>query len=165
MNREELVNKLKEVFSEDIKLNQESFDPIILVDSKNIINIMQELKENASLSFNYLMCLSGVDYPPEKIELVYHLFSIEQRHRLCVKTELPRENSVINSVVSLWKAAEWHEREIFDLLGVKFEGHTDLRRILLPEDFTGHPLKKDFSHPEVIPSPDKKEMMKPAKKT
>jgi NADH-quinone oxidoreductase subunit C len=76
--------------------------------------------------------------------VVYHLFSLRHGHRLRVKVSLGGEDPVIDSVVSVWETADWHERECFDLFGIRFRNHPDLRRILLPEDFEGHPLRKDF---------------------
>ena len=161
---QELINKLDECFRQEImEIKTEGFDNTILVDSKHIIKVMKELKENPVFDFNYLMCQTGVDYPPDKFEIVYHLCSLEKKHRLCVKVSLSRENPSLASLCDIWKAAEWHEREIFDLFGVNFEGNPDMRRILLPEDFTGHPLRKDFHSTEVLPSPDKKELMKAKK--
>ncbi len=79
-----------------------------------------------------------------RFEVVYHLFSLRHGHRLRVKVPLGGEDPVIDSVVSVWETADWHERECFDLFGIRFRNHPDLRRILLPEDFEGHPLRKDF---------------------
>ena len=87
-----------------------------------------------------------VDYK-DRIEVVYHLFSYKHRHGAVLKVKLPRENPSIETVESVWKSANWMEREIFDLLGVTFEGHSDMRRILMPEDWIGHPLRKDFVEP------------------
>ena len=163
MTKEELVMSIKKAFSSEIlELNEEAFDPIVFVDKSKLMDVMKRLKEQ--FDFNYLMCISGVDYPPEKIELVYHLFSMEKKYRICIKVNLPRETPSVSSVVPIWKGAEWHERETYDLLGVTFENHPDLRRILLPEEFSGHPLRKDYMDEEVLPLPDSKEMMKPPKK-
>ena len=82
-----------------------------------------------------------------KFEVVYHLFSYTHRHALVLKVGVPRDNARLATVSTVWRAALWQEREIFDLLGVDFEGHPDLRRILLPEDWVGHPLRKDYVEP------------------
>ncbi|MFH1407388.1 MAG: NADH-quinone oxidoreductase subunit C, partial [Candidatus Omnitrophota bacterium] len=104
------------------------------------------LKEDEKLRFDYLMCLSGVDYK-EYFEVVYHLYSMERGRRAAVKVKLSREKPEVDSVSSLWKSANWHEREAFDLLGIRFNNHPDLRRILLPEDWgEGFPLRKDYEH-------------------
>jgi len=92
-----------------------------------------------------------VDWPtddPPAIEVVYHLFSLPKKHWIVLKTRVPRSGGVVSTVETVWKAANWHEREIFDLFGVTFEGHSDPRRILLPADWPGHPLLKDWVWPE-----------------
>ena len=164
MTKEELTVKIQEYFSDKItEINKDSYDLIIVIDSSSFMNVMGILKNNKDFDFDYLMCLSGADYPPERLEVVYHLFSLEKNHRICVKTGLSRENPVVSSVVSLWRGAEWHEREAYDLFGITFEGNPDLRRMFLPEDFQGHPLRKDYSSPDVIPSPDVKELIRTGK--
>jgi NADH-quinone oxidoreductase subunit C len=89
---------------------------------------------------------SGVDYK-DRIEVVYHLFSYRHRHTAVLKVKLARDNPEVDTLENLWKSANWMEREIFDLLGVNFKGHSDLRRILMPEDWPGYPLRKDFVEP------------------
>jgi NADH-quinone oxidoreductase subunit C len=107
------------------------------------------LKTEAGLEFDCLSNLSGVDYPKRNvIEVVYHLYSYAHRHAFVLKVGAPRDNPVVPTVAPVWSHAEWQEREVFDLLGVVFEGHPDLRRILMPEDWPGHPLRKDFVEPE-----------------
>ena len=107
------------------------------------------LKTEAGLEFDCLSNLSGVDYPKRNvIEVVYHLYSYPHRHAFVLKVGAPRDNPVVPTVMPVWSHAEWQEREVFDLLGVVFEGHPDLRRILMPEDWPGHPLRKDFVEPE-----------------
>jgi NADH-quinone oxidoreductase subunit C len=90
-----------------------------------------------------------VDYPKQgHIQIVYHLMSYALRHHFVLKANASRDNPVVATVSSVWSAADWQEREVFDLLGVTFEGHPDLRRILMPEDWPGHPLRKDFVEPQ-----------------
>jgi len=164
LTREELIAKVQEYFSDKItKIDKDSYDLTITVHNNGFINVMEGLKNNKDFDFDYLMCLSGADYPPEKLEVVYHLFSLEKSHRLCVKTEISREIPLIPSVTSIWRAAEWHEREAYDLFGIIFEGNPDLRRMFLPEDFQGHPLRKDYTNSDVIPSPDVKELIRTGK--
>lgn len=106
-------------------------------------------------SYDYLAFVTAVDYPERGgLELVYNLRSLTDHKNVILKVELPRENPEIASVAVVWPAAEWHEREIFDLFGVRFLGHPDLRRILLPEDWQGHPLLKDYAGPGVIKRPE-----------
>jgi NADH-quinone oxidoreductase subunit C len=103
-------------------------------------------------AFDNLMNLSAVDYPretPPRLEVVYHLFSYSLRHTLVLKVHLPREQPAVPTVEGVWPAANWHEREAFDLFGIAFTGHSDLRRILLPDDWQGHPLRKDWVDPDL----------------
>lgn len=104
------------------------------------------LYNDADCKFVYLSDLSGVDrFPVEpRFELNYHLVSFERRERLRLKVRVPGSSPVVQTVIPVWPTANWHEREVFDLLGVRFEGHPDLRRILMPENWEGHPLRKDY---------------------
>ena len=123
-------------------------DPAITVQSTNIVAIASFLKTNPELAFDCLSNQSGVDYPKrEQIEVVFHLFSYGLRHAAVLKAGVPRNNPGLATVSTVWRTAIWQEREIFDLLGVEFYGHPDLRRILLPEDWVGHPLRKDYVEP------------------
>jgi NADH-quinone oxidoreductase subunit C len=124
-------------------------DPVLVVEAASIAEMGTWLRDAPELAFDTLHCLSGVDYPAEeRIEVVYHLFSLKHRHWLVLKVDLPRANAKLPTVENVWKTANWHEREAFDLLGIVFEGHSDPRRILLPEDWPGHPLRKDWEWPD-----------------
>jgi NADH-quinone oxidoreductase subunit C len=97
------------------------------------------------------MCLSVVDYPketPPRLEVVYHLWSYEHAHGFVLKVHLPREDPRVPTVENVWAVANWHEREGFDMFGVTFVGHSDPRRILLPDDWEGYPLRKDWVDPD-----------------
>jgi NADH-quinone oxidoreductase subunit C len=123
----------------------EAPDPWVEVEPASLLEVMSVLKEEEGLAFDALMCLSGVDHGAEgELGVTWHLYSTARRHRFTVKVRLPRERPVVASVASLWRTADWHEREAYDLLGITFEGHPDLTRILLPEDWEGHPLRKDY---------------------
>jgi NADH-quinone oxidoreductase subunit C len=102
------------------------------------------LRDIAALQFDYLSCLSGMDYNNGMLGVVYHLTSMVHRHKIVIKTQCPKDNPHVQSVSSVWRTANWHEREAFDLFGIIFDGHPDLRRLLLPEDWEGHPLRKDY---------------------
>lgn len=105
--------------------------------------LAKQLKEDPETYFDYLFCLSGVDYG-DNLGVVYHLESVKHRHSIVLKTKTPdREKPQLDSVCDLWKAAEYHEREVFDLIGIKFINHPDLRRFFL-DDSWGYPLRKDF---------------------
>ena len=101
------------------------------------------VKHHEELQLDYLRNLSGVDQE-KYMEVVYHLFSFKTRHDYCFKVKTDREQPSIPSVTPVWSAANWNEREVFDLLGIDFPGHPDLRRIMLPDDWVGHPLRKDY---------------------
>lgn len=126
-------------------------EPYLFIDTDNWKQeIVQMLVEDPKLRFDFLCCLTGVDYP-EHMEVVYNLYSMELDQYLCIKVKMPRSNPKVISVQPNWKTADWHEREAYDLLGIEFAGHPNLTRILLDEDWVGHPLRKDYKF-------DKKEM-------
>ena len=135
----------------------DGYDPAALVDGKfdrgeltleiapaRIVDVCRFLKEQQQ--FIRLSTVTAVDrYPAEpRFEVIYHLHSLERNQRLRVKCRLPGENPEIESVTGVWRAANWYERETFDLFGVSFRNHPDLRRIMLPDDWEGHPLRKDY---------------------
>ena len=125
--------------------------PFAVVTADAIGEVAAFCKADPDLALDNLTCLSAVDYPkadPPRIEVVYHLWSYRHLHRFVLKVHLPREDPRVPTVEGVWGVANWHEREAYDLLGVVFEGHSDLRRILLPDDWTGHPLRKDWVDPE-----------------
>lgn len=110
--------------------------------------IAEFLHGEKSLSFDWLACISAVDYVAEnQLCAVYDLYATRHAHWFAVKVYVDRDDPQIPSVMDLWPAADWHEREAFDLMGIRFDGHSDLRRILLPEDWNGHPLRKDYDFP------------------
>ncbi len=125
--------------------------PFSLVATEAIAEVAAFCKSDPELAFDNLMCLSGVDFPKEKeprMEVVYHLQSYRHLHTHALKVHVPRENAAVPTVEGVWGVANWHERECWDLLGIAFTGHSDLRRILLPDDWEGHPLRKDWQDPE-----------------
>jgi NADH-quinone oxidoreductase subunit C len=116
----------------------------LLVEAEALLEVAAYLKNTPGLDFEYLTAVSGVDYL-DYLEVVYHLTSIKHNHSLVLKTRCySRQNPTLPSVVGLWRTADFQEREIYDLLGISFEGHPNLRRIALWEGFDGHPLRKDF---------------------
>jgi NADH-quinone oxidoreductase subunit C len=117
-----------------------------VIDPKAIVEVGRFMKEAPELAMDCLSNETGVDYK-DRIEVVYHLFSYKHRHGAVLKVKLPRENPNVATLEGVWKSANWMEREIFDLIGVNFEGHSDMRRILMPEDWIGHPQRKDFVEP------------------
>ena len=117
------------------------------IPSEKIHSFLSDLKSSPSTSFDYLFCQTGVDWP-QHMEVVYHLKSTTLSHLLVVKAKInTRENPTVDTVCDLWKTAEFHERDIFDLYGIVFNNHPDLRRLLLTDDWVGYPMRKDYSDP------------------
>ncbi len=129
-----------------LEVSDAKLDPWMVVDPAAIVEVCGFLKDDPETAMDCLSNQSGVDYK-DRIEVVYHLFSYRHRHNAILKVKLPRDNPSVPTLEGLWKSANWMEREIFDLLGVNFEGHSDLRRLLMPEDWPGYPLRKDFVEP------------------
>ncbi|MGH7809154.1 MAG: NADH-quinone oxidoreductase subunit C [Candidatus Binatia bacterium] len=124
-------------------------EPYFTVDGAAIVEICRFLKNSPGYRFEVLSDLTALDWPKEeKIQVVYHLFSYAQNHQIVLKVDLPRGNPKVDTVEEIWKVANWFEREVYDLFGVIFEGHSDLRRIMLPEDWVGYPLRKDYVEQE-----------------
>ena len=117
----------------------------LVVAPSELLAVCRAFKETERFSLEYVANLTAVDYPPDRIEVIYHLSSMSQQHGpLTLKVKLPRGQPVVPSVTPLWRGAEFQEREVYDLFGVVFEGHPDLRRILMWDGFVGHPLRKDY---------------------
>ncbi|MBK7972498.1 MAG: NADH-quinone oxidoreductase subunit C [Deltaproteobacteria bacterium] len=123
-------------------------DRTLEVDAPHLREVCVTLRDEPRLSYDYLMSLTAVDRPPDSIEVVAHVFSYSHRSMLAIRTNLPRNAPKVPSLSPVWPAAGWHEREQFDLVGVLFEGHPDLRRIMMPDDWEGHPLRKDYVKPD-----------------
>ncbi len=163
---EEIVEILKNYFS-DTSIEPKSdvkFEPYIIIPPQEIDKVCLFLRDNSELYFDSLVNLSAVDdFNGQKIKdeqgneimqggtmsVYYHLESIKYRHKLLLRVITERDNPVVNSVTSVWNSSNWHEREAFDLFGIKFLNHPDLRRILMPYDWEfGYPLRKDYQNPE-----------------
>jgi NADH-quinone oxidoreductase subunit C len=158
---------LDEQFGARIKNKKtDALDPWVAVEPADLVTVCRFLRDEPRLRFDLLNSISGVDYlepDPKKapkagfdphLEVVYHFSSLTHRHRFVLKVMLPRWKDdkpgalpEVPSVTSLWATADWHEREVYDLCGVWFTGHPDLTRILLAEDWVGHPLRKDYEFP------------------
>jgi len=127
----------------------EVLEPYLSVDGASIVEVCRYLRDSAGLNFAILSDLTALDWPKEeKIQVVYHLFSYSHNHQIVLKVDLSRANPKIATVEGVWKVANWFEREVYDLFGVIFEGHSDLRRIMQPEDWVGYPLRKDYVEEE-----------------
>jgi NADH-quinone oxidoreductase subunit C len=167
MNVQEIYARLSAAFPPWLVGHDfEAMDPWIEVKPEGLVDVARYLRDESDLWFNMLHCITAVDFfepDPKKaaqaewqphLELIYHLSSTQCRHRLVLKVRMPRWRDAIPgqlpevpSLSGVWSTAEWHEREVFDLSGVYFSGHPDLRRILCPEDWVGHPLRKDYQMP------------------
>ncbi len=136
------LDNLKTMLNEPLELDHDSFFTRLQVGSDAIASLMQVLRDKYGL--NYLANLTAVDYGPE-FEVIYHLYAIPDNGlKLVVKTRIPREKPEMPSICSIYPTADWQEREVFDLMGIRFNGHPNLIRVLLPDSFEGHPLRKDF---------------------
>lgn len=167
MNGPDFVGRLQKKFGPLIVgSNLEALDPWIEVAPEGLVRVCTYLRDEPSLRFNFLNCIASVDYfepDPKKaaktgwephLQVVYHLWSLPHKASVVVKVKLPRwrdnvpgQIPELDSVAAVWSTADWHEREVYDLGGVWFNGHPNLRRILCPEDWVGHPLRKDYEMP------------------
>lgn len=141
LNGEEVAKKIAEVVPGSVA----AADKVtVVVSSKSLYQVAEFLKNTSGLDFDYLNDLTAVDYL-DYFEVVYHLTSLKHNHSLVLKTRCyEREKPIVSSVVSLWRAADFQEREVYDLMGITFEGHPNLKRLLLWEGFAGHPLRRDY---------------------
>lgn len=121
-----------------------------LIDSSDLLLVCEQLYRNPEAYFDMLTCITGVDNGSEAntMEVIYQLYSIPFNHSLMLKVVVPRENPEVESITAIWKSANWLEREVFDMFGIVFKNHPDLRRILMPADWNGYPLRKDYKHEE-----------------
>jgi NADH-quinone oxidoreductase subunit C len=146
MTPAQIAERLREKFGDQILgFDEKALDPVAKVAPTAVHAICTFLKEDADLYFDMCHDISGYDLGPGKdLGVIYHLFSFRHKHWFTVKTEVAREGSHIPTVASLWRTADWHEREVYDLYGIVFDGHPDLRRMLCPDDWEGWPLRKDY---------------------
>ena len=147
MNLAEIV---KQKFSNEVvSMMDQQGDPLVYIKREAVSKVLKALKEDAGLSFDVLMDLFAVDYlhweeKADRFEIIYNLFSSTKLHRLFVKVAVPEREPSLDSVASVWPAADWFEREVWDMFGVSFKGHPNLKRILMYEEFKGHALRKDY---------------------
>lgn len=148
MNPVEMLKKVRDEFSEEILWFVCFRDECtITVKKEKIKDILSYLKNTSGLEFDYLVDLTAVDYlgfREPRFDVVYHLMSTKYRYRIRIKAQVSEHESCIDSVTDLWATANWFERECYDMFGIEFRKHPDLRRILLPEDWRGYPLRKDY---------------------
>ena len=141
LSGKEIATQIEEKFPESVV---ESSEKAVVVESDSLLDVAAFLKDTPSLDFDYLNYITTVDYY-DHFEVVYMLSSLEHNHSLVIKARCSdRESPALPSVVHLWQGADFQEREIYDLMGIRFEGHPNMKRIFLWEGFPGHPLRKDF---------------------
>ena len=150
MSFDEILKVLQEKFgaSEIVPTTDRAGDPFATVPAAKIAEILAFVRDDAQIQFNCLSNLTGVDAPPDHLEVVYHFFSYSKRHSMTLKVKVPKANPHLPTVENVYPTANWQEREAYDLLGMIFDGHSDLRRIMLPDDWVGHPLRKDYKEEE-----------------
>ncbi|MGH7433824.1 MAG: NADH-quinone oxidoreductase subunit C [Candidatus Methylomirabilales bacterium] len=150
MTPEQVIEAIKRQFGDSVKASEvKGVEARMDVRREQSYAILAALKE---MGFEYLNCISSVDWVATgELEAVYNLSSLRERTKALVRVRAPREEPVIQSVVPLWSTADWHEREAYDLMGISFDSHPDLRRILTSEDWVGHPLRKDYQDERLVP--------------
>ena len=156
-----MLAEIKQVIEEKfgmqavVDIHETGLQGALYIHPDNLVDICQYLRDKEDLYFDFLANVTAVDFFPEDFfEIVYHLTSIPYQTQITLKVKLTSDRNLdilpeISSVSSVWRTADWHEREIFDLMGIFFTGHPDLRRILMPDDWEGHPLRKDYQDPEL----------------
>ncbi|MFC5410089.1 NADH-quinone oxidoreductase subunit C [Larkinella bovis] len=153
MTFSEITDLLVARFGPDVILqtNTTNPQPFLVIRTDAVAEVCGFLRDDDRLFFDFLACMTGIDNGPQAatMEVVYNLTSIPYEHNLTLKVVVPRNAEgeplpVVPTVSAIWRTADWHEREIYDLVGVRFANHPDLRRILLPTDWEGHPLRKDY---------------------
>jgi len=142
-----IIQKLNDKFK-DIKLEVIEYrnELTIIFDKQNIVNVCKFLKDDDDLQFKLCEDVTAIDWAKTKnrFTVVYHIFSLKNNFRLSLKSNVDESDCAINSVSSVWQTANWEEREVYDMYGIKFNNHPDLRRMYMPEEFEYHPLRKDF---------------------
>ena len=145
--RHPALEKLAARFGDAVVSTHSDFgDDTAVVRRERIVEICAFLRDDPDLLFDFAMDLTAVDYLGEepRFEVVYHLFSLEKKHRVRIKARVPEEDPVIDSVIPVWPGMNWYEREAWDMYGIRFRNHPNLTRILMYEQFVGHPLRKDY---------------------
>lgn len=151
----DITDLLTAQFGPALQANTQNLQPYLTVPADQLVALCQFLRDDERLFFDLLACITGIDNGPEAntVEVIYNLTSIPYEHNLMLKVVIPRSGATsglpaVPSVSHIWRTADWHEREAFDLVGIYFANHPDLRRILLPTDWVGHPLRTDYQEQE-----------------
>ncbi|MBI3586682.1 MAG: NADH-quinone oxidoreductase subunit C [Ignavibacteriales bacterium] len=158
---QKVIEQLKSRFGEsNIEANEFRDELTVVVPKEIIVDVCRFLKDDSTLKFDLLADLCGIDMytPAKRFGVIYNLYSLTSHHRIRLKTFVEEENPKLPTVSTVWATANWHERETYDMFGIIFEGHPDLRRMYLPDEFEHHPLRKDFplmGIPGSLPLPKK----------
>ncbi len=149
-NKEELLSIIRSASQTETSEIPNSTPFGVIIRKENLVALCKTLHTNPSCYFDMLSCITGVDNGPDAgtMEVIYHLYSIPFNQSLGLKVILARENPELESISAVWKSANWLEREVYDMFGIIFNNHPDLRRILMPADWKGFPLRKDYKHEE-----------------
>jgi NADH-quinone oxidoreductase subunit C len=152
MEHFEGMNVLEKIKLIDITAREvaQSSPLTVQIDGTHLVKVCSILQADPTFYFDHLACITGLDNGEATgtLEVIYHLYSIPFHQSLALKVVLARNEAKIDSITSLWGGANWLEREVFDMFGIMFNNHPDLRRILMPADWEGYPLRKDFQHQE-----------------
>lgn len=148
MTLQHLANRIQENFSTGfVNAIEWRGDLAVIVTRDKLHEVAQFLHDDPAMDFDYIVHVSSVDWPDdeERFEVVYEFYSMKKRHRIRLKTRVSESDCAVDSLTDLWKGADFMEREVYDMMGIRFRNHPDLRRILMPDDYAeGHPLRKDF---------------------
>jgi NADH-quinone oxidoreductase subunit C len=143
-----VLDRLRRKFGDAIqKTHQQHGNETAVVDRERLLEIAEFLRDDSELEFNMPIDCTAVDWYQQcepRFEVVYHLYSLRRRHRVRIKVRVPESDPTCPSLTPIWRGMNWHEREAWDLYGIRFTGHPNLKRVLLYEEFVGHPLRKDY---------------------
>ncbi len=148
MSLQQVISQLQDAFPAGLtKIVEWRGEFAVTVPRERLHEVAQFLHDDPAMDFDYIVHVSSVDWPDddERFEVVYEFYSIKKRQRIRLKTRTPESDCIVDSLTDLWKGADFMEREVYDMMGIRFRNHPDLRRILMPDDYTeGYPLRKDF---------------------
>jgi NADH-quinone oxidoreductase subunit C len=142
----EVLARIQAAFSHAVESSPSVDWPTLVVDRASVVDVCRFCRDEPALLFNFLTDVTGVDWlgRSPRFEVVYHLFSLSFNRRMRLKVRLPEDDPKLPTTIGVWPTANWHEREVFDMYGIVFEGHPNLQKILTPDFMEGHPLRKDF---------------------
>lgn len=153
MDRKAILQVLADRFPDaGLRADEKNLQAIV-VDAPRLVEVATFLKQEPTLDFDYQMVVTAADWV-EHVDVIHYFMSYQHQHTIALKVQLPDGKLEMDSLVPLWASSNWHEREVYDLFGVTFNGHPDLRRILMPCDWEGYPLRKNFTHPNLVPLPE-----------